>query len=207
MRPLIWAAVLLVCLLCLFGFAYSKSYDPITRGSVVKIVMKNGHGSAVHVGSGYLISAAHVVANGEYSVKLDDGTVRTASTLWANSDYDIALLKLDDFTGIESSSLKCRTPHLHEQVTARGNPLNLEWITTRGWIAGEAREVGRWKSVAPMSLPLAGGMSGGGLFDANGYLVGILVGVPVQRMGMGGTFVGMAYAVDGKAICILLARA
>lgn len=206
MRPLIWAAVLLVCLLCLFGFAYSKSYDPITRGPVVKIVMKNGHGSAVHVGSGYLISAAHVVVNGEYRVKLDDGTVRTASTLWINRDYDIALLKLDDFNGIESSSLKCRTPVLHEQVAARGNPLNLEWITTRGWIAGASMEVGPWKSVVPMSLPLAGGMSGGGLFDANGYLVGILVGVPIQRIGMGGTFVGMAYAVDGKSICSLLAR-
>lgn len=207
MRPFLWAVVLLACLLCLFGFAYSKSYDPTTRGSVVKIVMSTGHGSAVHVGSGYLVSAAHVVVNDEYSVKLDDGTVRTASTLWVNRDYDIALLKLDDFTGVESSELKCRVPVLHEQVTARGNPLNLEWITTRGWIAGEIVAVGRWKSVVPMSLPIAGGMSGGGLFDAKGNLVGILVGLPVQPLGPSGTFVGLAYAVDGKSICNLLARA
>lgn len=179
-------------------------------GPVVKLMYGGGHGSAVHIGGGYLVTAAHVVdgQTGNAKAKFSDGGEHKATVLWINNQYDIALLRLDD-GDLEAANLSCRVPALHENVTAQGNPLFMENITTRGWIAGGPLSLaGTWLSVVPMSLPLAGGMSGGGLFDEAGNLVGILVGVPLQPIGFGGaTFVGLSFAVDGKTVCDLLARA
>lgn len=207
-RSVAWATALFLFASITVGFAYSTySPSPAERGSVVKLLLAGGHGSGVHVGNGYIITAAHVAAHGEITVKLDDGTEMPSTTLWINEAYDIALLRVDNFAGVASSRLVCRVPEVNETVIARGNPLAMEWISTRGWIAGKTLTVrGAWQSVVPMSLPLAGGMSGGGLFDENGDLVGILVGAPLQQIGYGASMVGISYAVDGRSICNLLAR-
>lgn len=206
MRRILWAAVLLACILCLFGFSQYQRSAPPMRGPVVKLLVNGGHGSAVHIGDGYLVTAAHVVKD-KITAKLDDDSTRETETLWVNAAYDIALLRIKDYSTIASANLACRVPTLNEDVFARGNPLRMEWITTRGWVAGKTLEVlPAWRSVIPLSLPLAGGMSGGGLFDSRGDLVGILVGAPLQPIGFGTTLVGISYAVDGRSICNLLAR-
>jgi serine protease Do len=180
-----------------------------TAGSVAKIVLAGGHGSGVHIGGGYIVTAAHVTPKGGEIVtaKFDDDTERKAEVMWANEAYDIALLRIADPAGIDVAPLACRVPDLHESVIAKGNPLSLANITTRGWVAGGLMSLGPWRSVVTLSIPIAGGMSGGGLFDASGRLVGILVGAPVQPIGYGATFVGLALAVDGRTVCDLLARA
>lgn len=213
-RPfLAWLTALVgACVLAGSVALYSTpSHAPENLASpVVKLSYAGGHGSAVHIGNGYLITAAHVVAGqaGDATAKFEDGTEHKATVLWYNEAYDIALLRLHD-GALHAANLECRVPALHEKVTARGNPLFMEHITTQGWIAGLPLTLkNAWLSVVPMSIPLAGGMSGGGLFDDDGDLVGILVGVPLQPIGFGSaTFVGLAFAVDGKTICDLLARA
>lgn len=202
---LLWVALLCLAIVAAIGIAYPLD-RPDLRGPVVKLLVNGGHGSGVHIGDGYILSAAHVVQGG-ITAKLDDETEIEAETLWVNEAYDIALLRLKDSSRVASVNLACRVPEINEPITARGNPLRMEWITTRGWIAGAPLSVPlAWKSVLPMSIPLAGGMSGGGLFDRAGNLVGILVGAPLQRIGFGASFVGITYAVDGKTICNLLAR-
>lgn len=205
-RKLLWVAVLCIGLIAALGIAYPLD-RPNMRGPIVKLIVNGGHGSGVHIGEGYIVTAAHVV-QGKLTAKLDDETVLETETLWVNEAYDIALLRIKDYSLVASVNLACRVPAINEDVFARGNPLRMEWITTRGWIAGTPMEVvPAWKSVVPLSLPLAGGMSGGGLFDRAGNLVGILVGAPLQRIGFGSSLVGIGYAVDGKSICNLLARA
>ena len=64
-------------------------------GSVVKIMQGTGHGSGVHIGDGFIVTAAHVVGDAkETEIKLDDGATRKAETLWVNKAYDIALVRV-----------------------------------------------------------------------------------------------------------------
>ena len=201
-----FAAVVAVMMTIDVRHAYQ--YDEIRAGSVIKISHEKGHGSAVHIGDRYALTAAHVLPAGAKTITalFDDDISHEAEVLWRNDAYDVALLRLPEDISIAHSRLSCRVPKPDEMVIANGNPLGLQWIKTRGYIAGGAIDVGRWKSVVTLSIPIAGGMSGGALFDARGDLVGILVGAPLQPVGMGVSFVGLAFAVPGKTVCDLMAR-
>lgn len=177
-------------------------------GPVVKLKDKSGHGSGVHIGNGYVLTANHVLPGAEKSMAYirDDGRKGTAKVIWASPEYDVALMKLDAAEGLAESNLECRAPEKGETVLLEGNPLILEGITTWGRIAGGETSLGPWASVLPVDASIAGGMSGGGAFDVSGNLIGINVGAMVQSLGLGGTYVGLSLIVPGSTICGLLAR-
>lgn len=204
-RLVLMALLIVAAIALLMGFQPGHGPD---RRSTVKVSVHGGHGSGVHIGGGHIVTAAHVTRGSDtVTIKTHDGREIEAAVLWESDEYDVALLQIEDEAAVPSAALSCRTPNVHEVVTAHGNPLSMERIVTRGWIAGDAFSIeGMWVSVVPMSIPLAGGMSGGGLYDAWGRVVGIVVGVPVQPIGYGATFTGISFAVPGSVICNLLAR-
>lgn len=177
-------------------------------GSVVKLKDKSGHGSGVHIGNGYVLTANHVLPGAEKSMAYirDDGRKGTAKVVWGSAEYDIALMKLDTYEGIAASNLECRAPVMGEAIAMKGNPLILENITTWGRVAGTEISMGPWASAIPVDGAIAGGMSGGGAFDADGDLIGINVGMMIQQLGLGSSSVGISVIVPGSAICGLLAR-
>lgn len=176
-------------------------------GSVVKVVTGTGHGSGVHIGNGLVLTAAHVI-KGETNVRyhLDDGSEGAMSILWRGETADIALVRMDGWSGVDAANLVCRTPTPGEALILRGNPILLENITTWGRVAGEVTQVGPWAAVVPVDGALAGGMSGGGAFDLDGNLVGLNVGMVVQPMGLGASAVGIALILPGEALCDMLER-
>ncbi len=177
-----------------------------SAGSVVKVQMQGGHGSAVHIGGGNFLTAAHVVGDQPKATLIaDDGTETPAEIVWVNRAHDLALIKAES-SAFAASRLSCRTPYMDELLFAKGNPVNLTHITTRGHVAGVVREMGPWRSVVPVDLTVAGGMSGGGVFDQSGNLVGITVGLMLQPLGFGGTAIPIAYIVPGSVICSVMAR-
>lgn len=208
MRTLLLTALFVVFVLpfSIFGLADAVGGDyEIKADSVVKIYAERGHGSAVHIGNGYYLTAAHVTGDRkEMKIKTALGDEGTASVLWASKQYDIALVKSGDPLLIGTANLDCRELENGEAIWLKGNPLNLEFITTSGFVAGAELSLGPWKAARPVDASLAGGMSGGPVFDAEGKLVGINVGGMVQRMGMGGSFVGISYIVPSSAICGLM---
>ena len=176
-------------------------------GSVIKLTDQRGHGSGVHIGGGYVVSAAHVTRGKTQMAYIrDDGKKGSATVLWWNDDNDISLLKIDTTDGIEASNLSCRMPEVGEAVSLRGNPLDMEHITTWGRVSGKAFKAGPWAVVVPVNAAIAGGMSGGGMFDSAGNLIGINVGMPLQPIGYGATAVGIAVIVPGEVVCSMLAR-
>lgn len=203
-----------LCLLLMGGAAFVVAMDENRAahaepkaGPVVKLIVKGGHGSGVHIGDGYILSARHVTSgNDKVSYLRDDGKTGGAVVLWENKQFDIALLKLDTDTGLSASNLECRLPNPGEIVALRGNPIVLDHITTWGRIAGAPFPLGPWGKLVPVDASIAGGMSGGGLFDTDGDLVGINVGMIMQPMGFSATAVGLSLAVPGSTICELLAR-
>lgn len=171
-----------------------------TSSGHLKAVLPVGHGSAVHIGNGFVVTAAHVV-NGVKSIALhsENGTIYQADVLWINTEYDIAFLKVHTPLSIGSVPLNCAANFAGQKIKAFGNPSDIEFAYTLGEVVGNAREHGPWKSVVPVDMTIIPGMSGGGVVDTDGKLVGISVGVMLYGYGLA----GIGYIVPARAICEL----
>lgn len=206
MRPIFHTSAFVGLLLALLaGVLVTAPRGPELPGSTVKLIAKQGHGSAVHIGNGYYITAMHVVGD-ETSVKVktDDGLLSDATVLWGNKAHDIALVRGPD--DVQASELECRTAPQGETIHSRGNPMNLEFINSGGRIAGVEGTIGPWASALPVDMTIVMGMSGGPVFDADGDVIGIMVGVLVAPMGFGGSLTGLGTIVPSSAVCTLLGR-
>ncbi len=192
---MIRAAVLAVALL-LCGCKHEAKLP----GSVVKVNLTQGHGSGVHIGGGYILTAAHVAGDqNQVGIETDDGNKGTAEVIWGAKAYDVALLHTD--TKLEASALSCRAYPIGTRVRAIGNPGDIDFYSTWGRIGGGRKPDENWKSVISVDLTLLPGMSGGGLFDKDKMLIGILVGVMVM-----GAPVPIGYVVPSTAFCGMLGR-
>lgn len=195
--------------LALANCAASPAIVPPTNQAshTVKLVLPSGHGSGVHIGNGYIVTAAHVVG-GEtgLTLKSSAGDVQKGTVLWANKTYDIALIKAERPARMASANLDCRNAEVGERVSAEGNPVALEFVTAYGAIAGSPREIGPWKSAFVVDGTIVMGMSGGGVFDAKGNVVGIAVGVMSVPVGFGASLTGFGAVVPSSVVCALLAR-
>lgn len=179
---------------------------PATETATVKIQVNNGHGSGVHIGDGFILTAAHVVGDEkEVQVKTKGGAFNKSDVLWVNKAHDIALLRTSS-AGLGAAHLSCRTVKIGDQIVAYGNPLKIEFVAAYGKIAGEPRETGPWKSVYVTDITTVMGQSGGGTFAENGDLIGITVGVMAAPIGLSGSLVGFGFVVPSADICGLLAR-
>lgn len=195
-----------LALTCFTGLVLSSFADrsPV-QSAIVKIVLPAGHGSGVHIGNGYILTAEHVASKGEVTIKSDAGDIRPGTVLWSNADYDIALIRAKpDRLGV--ADLNCADLAPGQAVIAFGNPTELEFISTNGRVAGTVRSVGEWKVVFPVDMTILPGMSGGPVLDTNGRVAGINVGVLTAPIGFASSFTGIGVAVPSSVVCELLAR-
>jgi serine protease Do len=178
-----------------------------TAGAVVKVVLPNGHGSGVSVGNGYIVTAGHV-ADGQKTVKIEtkDGRSYEADVLWVNDTYDIAMLRAPVALVGAGADLDCRSAKTGESIFATGNPLELDFVTTYGRIAGDERELGPWKTVLVTDITTIPGQSGGPVFEADGRVIGITVGV-VTVPGPIAVFTGFGAIVPASTVCMLMGQA
>lgn len=190
------------------AYAAQAAVERIEYGSTVKVQMGKGHGSGVHIGNGYIITAAHVVDDATRAeIKFDDGkTVVPGEILWANTAFDVALIRIDAPDGLGDSPLACDGAATGDRIEARGNPSAIEFVSMRGYIAGAARNFGPWAAVQPTDITIIGGMSGGGVFSESGRVVGIAVGGVTARVAISTSVTGVTMIVPGSAICGLIAR-
>lgn len=179
---------------------------PPTASSVVKVLPAKGHGSGVHVGGGYIVTAAHVAEDAKYlTIKTSDGKTRSADVLWVNKAYDVALLRTDA-AGMASSKLSCATVAVGEPIRASGNPTVVEFVDAYGKVSGAPRQFGPWKSVIITNIATVPGMSGGPVFSTDGQVVGITVGVLTLPTGFSVSLTGFGTMVPSTAVCELLGR-
>ena len=170
----------------------------------------NGTVTAVAAGSGVVISAdglmltnAHVVdatdslgntiSNPVITVKMFDGTVRSAKVLGTSPGYDVALLRLDDTTNLHPLTLADASGmRVGDRVVAIGNALDLGDAPTvsTGIISALDRTLQVSNTVTLHGLiqtdaAINHGNSGGALVDSAGRLIGInSAGIPnAQNVG------------------------
>ena len=145
--------------------------------------VESGAGSGVIISSdGYILTCAHVVDGAStITVTIDDKDY-TATLVGEDTTSDVAVIKIDA-TGLtpatvgDSDSLK-----VGQSVMAVGNPLGeLGGTVTGGMISALNRSVTiqgtsstNTMSLIQMDASVSPGNSGGGLFNMNGELVGIV---------------------------------
>lgn len=137
-------------------------------------------GSGIVVSSdGYILTNTHVIDEGERAtVQLYDGTTCAAKLVAADSQSDVAILKIEK-TGLTpavfASSKNIRTG---DAVCAIGNPLSPDYslTMTSGIISATSREVsynGAVMNLLQTDTSINEGNSGGPLFNNRGQVIGI----------------------------------
>lgn len=156
------------------------STESVVTGSFAQQYVQQGAGSGVIISQdGYILTNNHVI-NGANSVKvrLRDGTEYDATIIGSDSDNDIALLKVNA-TGLSPATFgDSNSLAVGDYVVAIGNPLGeLGGTVTDGIISALARKVtieDTQMTLLQTNAQVNPGNSGGGLFNVNGELVGIV---------------------------------
>lgn len=129
----------------------------------------------------YIMTCHHVIADAtELNVILSDGEKYSATLVGGDYKTDIAVIAINKIdltyaTLAEASS----TPALGSSVFAIGNPLGtLGGSVTSGIISATSREIttsdGTTMNLMQTDAAINSGNSGGGLFNTNGQLIGIV---------------------------------
>ena len=137
--------------------------------------VESGAGSGVIISSdGYILTCAHVV-DGASTITVTIGDKDyTATLVGEDTTSDIAVIKIDadgltPATVGNSDSLK-----VGQSVMAVGNPLGELGGTVTGGITIQGSSSVNTMSLIQMDASVSPGNSGGGLFNMNGELVGIV---------------------------------
>lgn len=156
------------------------STESVVTGSFAQQYVQQGAGSGVIISQdGYILTNNHVI-NGANSVKvrLRDSTEYDATIIGSDASNDIALLKVNA-TGLSPATFgDSNSLAVGDYVVAIGNPLGeLGGTVTDGIISALARKVtieDTQMTLLQTNAQVNPGNSGGGLFNANGELVGIV---------------------------------
>ena len=153
----------------------SAWYNYVTQGAGSGVIISE---------NGYIVTNAHVIT-GESSaiadniiVRLTTGEEFTATVIGYDTDADIAVLKIEA-TGL-SAAVCGNSDNLAvgEELVVVGNPLGeLGGTVTNGIVSATEREIsvnGVKMSLIQTNAAVSPGNSGGGMFNMEGKLVGII---------------------------------
>ena len=180
--------------------------ESVTSGnSLFGQYVSQGAGSGVIMSSdGYIITNNHVVEGARsIAVRTADGTEYDAKLVGTDPSTDLAVIKVDaqdlqPATFGNSNDLK-----VGSAAIAIGNPLgSLGGTVTTGIISALDREIvidNETMVLLQTDAAINPGNSGGGLFDANGYLIGI---VNAKQSASGIEGLGFAIPVNGAKIVL-----
>lgn len=154
--------------------------ETVTTGSFFQQYVAQGAGSGVIISNdGYILTNNHVI-DGANTIKvtLRDSTEYDAKVIGADSQLDVALLKVDAKDLSPATFGDSSTINVGDYAVVIGNPLGqLGGTVTDGIISALDRDVkvdGETMHLMQTNAAINPGNSGGGLFNANGELIGII---------------------------------
>ncbi len=130
-------------------------------------------GSAVVVAPGRLVTNCHVLERAVGIVVRRDSLSFPARREYSDPDRDLCQLQADGVTAPAVEFADTRRLRVGAKVYAVGNPRGLEATLSDGLISGLRRTDKDELELVQTTAPISPGSSGGGLFDAEGRLVGI----------------------------------
>lgn len=162
-----------------------------------------GEGSGLIIDEeGHVLTNAHVVDGATEIAVIVDGEVRTASLVAADAGTDIAVLRLDDTSGLTPATLAEDDAAVGDDVVAIGNALGLEGspTVTRGIVSALDRSIetasGTLSGLIQTDAAISSGNSGGPLVDAGGRVIGINTAVAASGVNVQASNIGFAIPID-----------
>ncbi len=170
--------------------------------SVVDIVAssrrESGEGTGIIISpDGYILTNAHVVSGAtRVSVATPASSkALTATVVGADEAHDVALLKIDDASGLPAAELgRSADVKVGEDVVAIGNALGLRGdpTVTRGIVSALNRTVENLTGMIQTDAAINPGNSGGPLVNSAGQVIGINTAVAAD----GAQNIGFAIPID-----------
>ena len=157
-----------------------------------------GLGSGIIISeNGYIATNWHVAGN-KYDtcyITLDNGSVYNGSVVWADSDLDLAIVKIK-VAGLKYIEIGDSDKlNLGQDVWAIGNPVGIEFqrTITKGIVSGVNRTIkiedengeNYMEDLIQTDASINSGNSGGALINKNGELIGINTVKIVAAEGIG----------------------
>ena len=126
---------------------------------------------------GYILTNNHMVAEAEkVKIELTDGRKFTAEIVGADSDSDVAVVKIDAKNLPSLELADSDTLEVGEWVLAIGNPLGLSHTVTAGIVSAKGRsgfDLAHFENFIQTDAAINFGNSGGPLINLDGKVVGI----------------------------------
>lgn len=149
---------------------------------------------------GYIITNNHVVANADrIQIKTYDGTVYEAELVGTDPKSDIGVIKVDAKGLTPATVGESSTLEVGDTAVVIGNPLGtLGGTVTNGIISAIDREVtinNEAMTLLQTNAAINSGNSGGGMFDGNGNLIGIVNAKDSGMTSSGATIEGLGFAI------------
>ena len=149
--------------------------------------------------SGYIVTNKHVIESARrITISLSDQREFEARLVGADTDTDVALLKVEANnlpTVVLSDDRRLR---VGDWVIAVGNPFNLGGTVTAGIVSSIGRDIGNgpYTDYIQIDAPINRGNSGGPTFDIGGRVVGMNTAI----FSPSGGSVGIGFAVPASTI-------
>lgn len=167
--------------------------------------IQQGAGSGVIMtADGYIITNNHVIDGAQtITVTTADGRTFDATLIGRDPQTDLAVIKVDATDLPHAEFGDSDALEVGDAAIAIGNPLgSLGGSVTKGIISALDREItieDTTMTLLQTDAAINPGNSGGGLFDANGYLIGI---VNAKQSASGIEGLGFAIPVNGAKIVL-----
>lgn len=170
--------------------------EAVVNNSFYGQYVTEGAGSGVIISTdGYIVTNNHVVSgSSNIKVRLYNGEEYTAKLIGTDSQTDIAVIKIEEKDLVPAVYGDSSKLVIGELTVAIGNPLGeLGGTVTDGIISALDREIsveGENMVLLQTNAAVSPGNSGGGLFNADGQLIGI-----VNAKSSGDSIEGLGFAI------------
>ena len=189
---------------CTVETSYSSSF--FFFGGGTQIATMSGSGVIIS-DDGYIVTNNHVVEGvkneDSIKVKLYTGDIYDAKIIGCDVRTDLAVIKIEENNLPYSSFVNSDDLYMGEEVIAIGNPLGLGISCSNGIISALEKEIyinNVYLTVLQTNAAVNQGNSGGGLFDLNGNIVGIVNAKTSSNSSLQANVEGMGYAIPSNTV-------
>ncbi len=188
---------------CQVKTATTSGFFFFQGGSTTSISSGSG---VIFSSDGYIVTNEHVidglVDESTIEVTTYDGQTHSAKVIGYDTKTDLAVLKIDGNNLPYASFSDSSQLMLGQDVIAIGNPLGLGISCSNGIVSALEKEISInnvYMTVIQTNAAVNAGNSGGGLFDINGNLVGI-VNAKKSASFTETSVEGMGYAIPANTV-------
>jgi putative serine protease PepD len=158
---------------------------------------------------GLVLTNAHVVDGADtVTVRLDrDAAGRSAQVMAISEETDVAVVRVDDASGLVAADIATGGAVVGDQVVAIGNALALDggMSVTQGIVSAVDRSIeadsGTLTDLIQTDAAISSGNSGGPLVNAAGQVIGINTAVAASSGGVQASNIGFAISIT-KALTV-----